>query len=118
MLSLQFRRVAQATLRFVPELPDKVQQILTSIPTWMAGEAKLLAVYDRPHWREAGLSGDGMSRNGPLVEIHDASPAAAGPFALFGFVELPPPGVRKQHSGQMIEMAKRQLGHIFGAREC
>ncbi len=27
-----------------------------------------------------------MSRRGPMVEIHDASPSEGGPYALFGFV--------------------------------
>lgn len=29
------------------------------------------AIYDRPFWREAGLSGTAQSMVGPLAEIHD-----------------------------------------------
>ena len=31
-----------------------------------------------------------MSRRGPMVEIHDASPVEGGPYALFGFIGVPP----------------------------
>ena len=45
----------------------------------MVGQAKALALYDRPVWRETGLSGSAFSRVGPLGELHDASlPGAAG----------------------------------------
>ena len=64
-------RVA-ARLRFEPALPLAVIRCLEAIPTWMAGHAKFVAVYNRPFWRDAGLSGDAISRRGPLVEIHDA----------------------------------------------
>jgi monoamine oxidase len=105
-------RVVEATMRFTPQLPARVRQVLRSIPTWMAGQAKVLAVYDRPYWREAGLSGDAISQRGPLVEIHDAC-AAAGPAALFGFVGFPPEA-RKHNHDLIMEMAKHQLAKIFG----
>jgi len=82
-------RVA-AEIGFTPYLPTSAIQSMKNVPTWMASQAKALAVYDTPFWREAGLSGDAMSRFGPMVEIHDASPETGGPFALFGFIGLPP----------------------------
>ncbi len=38
----------------------------------MAGHAKVVALYERPFWREQGLSGDAISHCGTLAEIHDA----------------------------------------------
>ena len=70
-----------AGLDFSPSLSPAALQAMTSVPTWMAGQAKAVAVYDTAFWREAGLSGDTMSRRGPMVEIHDASAAAGGPYA-------------------------------------
>jgi monoamine oxidase len=52
----------------------------------MAGQAKFVAAYPSAFWREAGLSGDGMSQRGPMSEIHDASDATGKQAALFGFV--------------------------------
>ncbi|WP_394199173.1 hypothetical protein [Litoreibacter albidus] len=80
----------------------------------MAGHAKAVAIYDRPFWREVGLSGDATSRFGPLAEIHDASPAQGGPYALFGFLGVPPQvrtdeQVVKQH-------VLAQLARLFSAQ--
>lgn len=74
-------------ISFQPELSETVQTKLSNTPTWMAGQAKVLAVYDRPFWRDSGLSGQGMSWAGVLQEIHDAS-QPDGLAALFGFFRL------------------------------
>ena len=74
-------------ISFHPELSETTKSKLANTPTWMAGQAKVLAVYDRPFWREKGLSGQGMSWAGVLQEIHDAS-QPGGLAALFGFFRL------------------------------
>lgn len=107
-------RVAAETIAFSPQLPGAASQALQAIPTWMAGQAKILAVYDRPYWREAGLSGDAMGQKGPLAEIHDASPVEGGPYALFGFVDLPA-AIRALHFQAILELARDQLAVLFGA---
>ncbi len=107
-------RVAAETIGFAPALPEGAVKAALSVPTWMAGQAKFVAVYERPYWRDAGLSGDALSHKGPLVEIHDASPAFGGPFGLFGFVGWPPE-VRVQYRREMITHAVAQLQGMFGA---
>jgi monoamine oxidase len=107
-------RVAAETVSFAPSLPEAALKAARSIPTWMAGQAKFVAVYDRPYWRDAGFSGDAISQKGPLVEIHDASPPAEGPYALFGFVGWPPE-VRAQHRAETVTHAILQLQEMFGA---
>ena len=77
-----------AEMRFEPALSDPMAAFLSQTPTWMAGHAKFIAVYDTPFWRDQKLSGAAMSRLGPLAEIHDVSPVSGGPYALFGFVGL------------------------------
>ncbi|WP_404353638.1 flavin monoamine oxidase family protein [Exiguobacterium aurantiacum] len=74
-------------ISFQPELSETTKSKLANTPTWMAGQAKVLAVYDRPFWRDNGLSGQGMSWAGVLQEIHDAS-QPGGLAALFGFFRL------------------------------
>jgi len=104
-------RVA-ANIDFFPSLPASAVQSMQSVATWMAGQAKAIAVYQKPFWRKAGLSGDAMSRFGPMVEIHDASPAKGGPYALFGFIGVPPHGrVDEQALRQHVQA---QLGRLFG----
>ncbi len=106
-------RIAAETIAFTPALPDPAQTAARAIPTWMAGQAKILAVYADAPWRKAGLSGTAMSRKGPLVEIHDASPMEGGPFALFGFVGLPP-ALRASHAEEVTALALAQLQALFG----
>lgn len=110
VLALPPRLAAQ--IRFSPALPDSALSALKSVPTWMAGQAKALALYDEPFWRSAGLSGDAMSQRGPLVEIHDASPVAGGPYALFGFVGTPP--VHRRNSDALRGAIADQLLRLFG----
>ncbi|MEO0945204.1 MAG: FAD-dependent oxidoreductase [Pseudomonadota bacterium] len=102
-----------AGLDFAPALPAETMQAMTKVPTWMAGQAKAVAVYDTPFWRAAGLSGDAISRRGPMVEIHDASPAEGGLFALFGFIGVPP-AVRADVTG-LKQAVREQLERLFGA---
>ncbi len=105
-------RVA-AGIAFDPVLPGPVIRALTAIPTWMGGQAKLVAVYDRPFWRDRGLSGDAMSRRGPSVEIHDASPASGEIGGLFGFLGVQP-HIRNGHTEAVKAAAIDQFARLFG----
>ena len=104
-------RVA-AQIAFTPALPAASIEAMRNVSTWMAGQAKAVAVYDTPFWREGGLSGDATSRCGPMAEIHDTSPAAGGPYALFGFIGIPP------HTRLIADELRRdivaQLVRLFG----
>lgn len=107
-------RVA-AGLAYEPALPAGALDAMRTTPTWMGGQAKFVAVYDRPFWREKGLSGDAMSRRGPLGEIHDATDPKTGLGALFGFVGVPAAG--RMGQGEVVKSAAvAQLGRIFGAQ--
>ena len=107
-------RVAQA-ITFDPALPTDQCEAMGNVATWMAGHAKYLATYDKAHWRDAGLSGDGQSRRGPMVEFHDASPQSGGPYAVFGFVGFDA-NTRAAHRDEMTQMATDQLERLFGAK--
>jgi len=104
-----------AALTITPALSNPVARFLENTPTWMAGHAKFTAVYETPFWREAGLSGDAMSRAGPLAEIHDISPADGGPYALFGFMGLDASTRKNIGAERLTEAALAQLADIFGA---
>lgn len=107
-----------AKLDYGPALHAPLLEELHRLPTWMAAHAKIVAIYDRPFWREQGLSGTAMSRKGPLVEIHDASPDASpdngGPFALFGFVGYS--AAARQEIGRqvLLDRSGAQLVELFG----
>lgn len=112
VLSMPPRVVANIT--FHPPLPDAAQTSLQNVPTWMAGQAKAMAVYETPFWREDGLSGDAQSRFGPMVEIHDASPAQGGPYALFGFIGVPPQN--RINKEALHDSLIEQLVRLFGTK--
>ena len=104
-------RLAAHSITFTPRLPADVMAQMTAIPTWMAGHAKFLAIYDEPYWRNAGLSGDAISHIGPLVELHDATDEATGPAALFGFIA---PGTDLSDVDAFTAHAVAQLGRLYG----
>lgn len=103
-----------ADLTFAPNLPEPTTHAMKAIPTWMAGQAKAVAVYDNPFWRQNGLSGDAMSRLGPMVEIHDASPQNEGVYALFGFIGIPPKA--RRDVDVLKQQILAQLGRLFGPK--
>ncbi|MEM7546419.1 MAG: FAD-dependent oxidoreductase [Pseudomonadota bacterium] len=107
-------RLVEATIRFAPALTADAKSAMQSVPTWMAGQAKLVAIYERPFWRDAGLSGDAMSQRGPLAEIHDASPADGRTGALFGFVGVPA-AARRGKADLVKTAAVEQLVALFGS---
>ncbi len=109
-----------ANLRFEPPLSSNILSVLNEVPTWMAGQAKALAIYKEPFWRKNGLSGDAMSRTGPLVEIHDASseaperaPNDKSLYALFGFIGVPALE-RKKNEEDLRNKILTQLGKLYG----
>ena len=108
-------RLAAEKIRFEPPLPANASQTLAAIPTWMAGHAKVVVVYGNPFWREQGLSGDGISRRGPLMEIHDATLAESGVGALFGFVGLAPGSIGRKEAA-LRESVVEQLVRMYGAQ--
>ena len=106
-------RLLEATITFAPDLPAETARRWRDTPTWMAPHAKFFALYDRPFWREAGLSGTAQSMVGPMVEIHDATTASGGA-ALFGFL-----GVGAEQRAMLGETALTsaciaQFTRIFG----
>ncbi|MET1413306.1 NAD(P)/FAD-dependent oxidoreductase [Roseibium sp. HPY-6] len=108
-------RLVAARIAFRPALTDVFSKRLNEVPTWMAGHAKIVAIYERAFWRGNGLSGDAISHRGPLFEIHDASSDidAAVEGALFGFV-APGRGGAKSDDEQLRRDAIAQLVELFG----
>lgn len=106
-------RIAVERIAFSPTLPDGLMASLKDKPTWMAGQAKAVAVYDRPFWREDGLSGQVTSWAGPLQEIHDASPDN-GSGALFGFFGLPAKMRQELGEEHILRLVIDQLTRLFG----
>jgi monoamine oxidase len=71
-------------IRYDPELPARRRLLLQNMP--MGAILKIQAIYDRPFWREAGLSGISQLEDGPIRETFDNSPPSGSPGVLMGFV--------------------------------
>jgi monoamine oxidase len=107
-------RLLEATIDLVPAPAAATRQRWRDTPTWMAPHAKFVAVYGRPFWRDAGLSGMAQSTLGPLGEIHDAT-TESGSAALFGFLGVGP-DARDQAGPEAVTRAcLDQLARLFGA---
>lgn len=71
-------------IAYEPALPGYRDQLTQRMP---AGAAiKCLAIYDRPFWRDAGLSGQVTSTDGPFRVAFDTSPPNGSPGVLSAFV--------------------------------
>ncbi len=108
------RLIAQ-NLSFIPNLSEELRTSLHNQSTWMAGNAKAIAIYEEPFWRHDGLSGQAMSRVGPLQEIHDASPKS-GSGALFGFFGMSPQLRHEQGEERVLKLVVDQLVKIYGPK--
>lgn len=106
-------RLLEATVTFSPALDAATRERWRATPTWMAPHAKAFALYDKPFWREAGLSGTAQSMVGPLTEIHDAT-TESGQAGLFGFLGLPAEQRAAMGEKELIAAVVRQLVQLFG----
>ena len=106
-------RLVAHSLRFVPALPAPLHQAMLAVPTWMSHAMKSVVVYAEPFWRAQGWSGFAVSQVGPLVEIHDASPATGPRGALFGFFAAEDP-LRAAPVAVRQAAVLAQLARLFG----
>lgn len=108
-------RLATALIDFSPALPEPLMRAWRETATWMAAQAKYIALYDESFWRAQGLSGEARSARGPMGEIHDAS-MPGGAAALFGFLGVPA-GVRRSLSEDTLRAhCRAQFSRLFGER--
>ncbi|MBW3630035.1 MAG: FAD-dependent oxidoreductase [Gemmatimonadetes bacterium] len=106
-------RLLEATVSFTPEQEASVARRWRDTPTWMAPHAKFFAVYDRPFWRDAGLSGTAQSMVGPMAEMHDATTASGGP-GLFGFLRVDAEQRAALGEEALTRACLDQLARVFG----
>ncbi|MBW3621397.1 MAG: FAD-dependent oxidoreductase, partial [Actinobacteria bacterium] len=72
-------------LVYEPGLPSWRDQLTQRLPA--GAVMKCFAVYDRPFWRDAGLTGQAVSDEGPVKITFDNSPPSGTPGILLGFLE-------------------------------
>lgn len=90
-------------------LSPEVARVAKEVAVWMGDTVKAVAVYSRPFWRDAGLSGMVSALQAPFREIHDMSGPNGQPAALFGFG-----GPGFDGSPEAGEVFVQQLTALFG----
>jgi monoamine oxidase len=71
-------------LVYDPELPELRDQLTQRVP--MGALIKVDVVYDRPFWRDQGLSGFVLSDTDPCNIVFDSTPQEGSPGVLLAFV--------------------------------
>ena len=72
-------------IAYDPPMPALRDQLTQRIP--QGAVIKCMAIYDRPFWRERGLTGQATSIEGPVKLTFDNSPPDGSPGVLLGFLE-------------------------------
>jgi monoamine oxidase len=102
-----------ANISFTPAIESTTLRRWRQTATWMAPHAKFFALYDRPFWREAGLSGTAQSLVGPLAEIHDAT-TVSGKAALLGFLGVSADQRSSMGEEALVKACVDQLVKLYG----
>ena len=74
-----------ARIDYDPPLPGLRDQLTQRFP--MGNVIKIQAVYDRPFWRDEGLTGQAVGNADPVRITFDNSPPDGSPGILLGFIE-------------------------------
>ena len=103
-----------ARIRFEPGLPALRDELMQRFP--MGGTLKCHALYDRPFWRDAGLSGEAVLTEGPVSVVFDNTSHDGAQPALVAFCV----GRAARDMGRLPEAERRArvldvLTRCFGA---
>ena len=103
-------RIAYAPL--LPASRDALTQRMA-----MGATMKCMATYDRPFWRDRGLSGEVASAGGPVTVVFDNSPADGSSGMLLGFVVgRPARELGARPAGERRRAVLAEFARFFGPR--
>jgi monoamine oxidase len=102
-------------IEFAPGLPAARDRLTQNWP--MGSVVKCEAVYDKPFWREEGLTGQVVSDASPVKITFDNTPASGTPGVLLGFIEGRESRVWGEKSvGERRAAVLRNFATYFGER--
>lgn len=100
----------RSSIDFTPALPDQHYGLARS---WRLGAlSKAFVAYERPFWRDQGLSGQGMSDDQTVFLTFDVSPTPAGPGILMVFCDARGFDAFDKHERRRRVI--RHLEHLYG----
>lgn len=101
----------RSSITFTPSLPQPHYGLARS---WRLGAlSKAFIAYDRPFWRDHGLSGEGMSDHETVFLTFDVSPDTAGPGILMAFCDAR--GFDGYDEPERRRRVTRHLVHLYGS---
>jgi monoamine oxidase len=96
-----------------PPLPPLRDQLTQHMP--QGTMMKFEAVYDKPFWRDKGLTGQVVSELGPVKVTFDASPESGDPGVMMGFIGGHEARVWEERpADERRSTVLRQFAHFFG----
>jgi len=107
-----------------PDMPSERDQLTQRLP--QGNLTKVAAVYDRPFWRDAGLTGTAVSTDGFVNATFDDTPPGGSPGVIFGFVggdnsrafnQLPEPARREAVLSQFVQFFGAPAANAIGYLE-
>ena len=104
-----------AQIEFSPRLPAARLAVEKAMP--MGSVIKCIAAYERPFWRDEGLSGEAITDRGPLSFMFDDSAHDGSQGAIVGFIA----GERARRWTKEVPQRRRdavleELASLFGPR--
>jgi len=100
----------RSAITFSPDLPEQHHGMSRS---WRLGAlSKAFVAYDRPFWREAGLSGEAVSDDSTVFLTYDVSPSDQGPGILMVFCDAR--GFDGYRPSERRRRVVEQLTHLYG----
>ena len=105
-------KVANDMIKFTPNLPEGINQIMKKTQTWMSGSVKFSVEYKKVFWKDNGFSGSIFSQSGLATEMYDHSNYENTKFSLKGFLN----GSAYHYThAERKEKVITQLKHYYGA---
>jgi len=104
-------QLAGLQIKFSPDLPNNLTQILPTVQTWMSGALKFVLEYAEPFWRNNGYSGMLYSHAGIVVEMYDHTNFEENKFGFTGFLNGGASGYSQEVRKEFV---LRQLAELLG----
>lgn len=104
-----------ARIRYSPLLPAARDQLTQRMPMGAIGKA--IAIYKKPFWRDAGLTGQAVSSSGITRATFDSSPSDGSFGAMLGFIEADEMRLLDAaHESYIKEAVKADFVKYFGSQ--
>ncbi|WP_136034713.1 flavin monoamine oxidase family protein [Microbacterium sp. PF5] len=102
----------RANIEFSPALPDQHRGLARA---WRLGAlSKAFVAFDRPFWRDEGLSGESVSDDETVFLTFDVSPSADGPGILMVFCDAR--GFDAYDEAERRRRVMKHIAHLYGDR--